>query len=168
MKSHHTTKWCIHKPESVLENETHRILRDSGIQSPNLSQKTWPNAWKQKKKTILNSGHCCPGRPQSENKENKKWDKYLDFTRELKMLWSMRMTVIPVVFGVLAMIPKVLVKRAGRIGNQRTSQDHPNYCIIEISQNTEKSPGGLRTLAVTQTPAKVHLLMLVWRTHKKE
>ena len=34
------------------------------------------------------------------------------------------------------------------------SRDHPNYSIIEISQNTEKSPGDLRRLVVTQTPAK--------------
>ncbi len=32
-----------------------------------------------------------------------------------------------------------------------TSGDHPNYCIIEIDQNTEKIPGDLRRL-VTQTP----------------
>ena len=27
-----------------------------------------------------------------------------------------------------------------------TSGNHPNYCIIEIGQNTEKSPGDLKTL----------------------
>ena len=32
----------------------------------------------------------------------------------------------------------------------------PNYCITEINQNTEKSPGGLGRLAVTQTPVKDH------------
>ena len=34
------------------------------------------------------------------------------------------------------------------------SGDHPNYCITEISQNTDKSPGDLRRLAVTQTSVK--------------
>ena len=29
------------------------------------------------------------------------------------------------------------------------SRDHPNYYIIENGQNTEKSPGDLRRLAVT-------------------
>ena len=33
-----------------------------------------------------------------------------------------------------------------------TSGEHPNYSIVEIGQNTEKSPGDLRKLAVTQTP----------------
>ena len=36
------------------------------------------------------------------------------------------------------------------------SEIHRNYCIIEIGQNTEKSPGDLRRLAVTQTPVKDH------------
>ena len=29
-------------------------------------------------------------------------------------------------------------------GNKRTSGDYPNYSIIKIGQNTEKSPGDLR------------------------
>ena len=43
--------------------------------------------------------------------------------------------------------------RSGGHGNYKTSRDHPNYCIIEIGQNTEKSPGDLRVL-VTQSPVK--------------
>ena len=35
-----------------------------------------------------------------------------------------------------------------------TSGDHPNDSIIEDGQNTEKSPGDLRRLDVTQTPVK--------------
>ena len=42
----------------------------------------------------------------------------------------------------------------GRLGNKRTSGDHPNKYITEIGQNTEKSPGDLKRLAVTQTPVK--------------
>ena len=52
-------------------------------------------------------------------------------------------------------------KGAGGLGNKKTSEDHPNNCIIKISQNTEKSRGDLRILAVTQTPAKDHQLTLI-------
>ncbi len=45
--------------------------------------------------------------------------------------------------------------------NKRTSGDHPNYGIIDIGQNTEKSPGDLRKLVVTQTTGKDHLLTLM-------
>ena len=41
------------------------------------------------------------------------------------------------------------------------SGDHLNNSIIENSQNTEKSSGDLRRLAVTQTPVKNHQLMLM-------
>ena len=30
-KFDYTTKWCMYKPESVLENEVHKILWDSVI-----------------------------------------------------------------------------------------------------------------------------------------
>ena len=47
-----------------------------------------------------------------------------------------------------------IVKGAERFGSKGTSRDHSNYSITKISWNTEKSPGDLRRLAVTQTPGK--------------
>ena len=44
------------------------------------------------------------------------------------------------------------------------SGDHLNYSIVEIGQNTEKSPGNLRRPAATQTPANDHLLTLMWKS----
>ena len=52
------------------------------------------------------------------------------------------------------------------LGNKRTSGDNPNCCIAEISQNTEKSPGDLRRLAVNQNPERNHRLTLVWKTRE--
>ena len=43
------------------------------------------------------------------------------------------------------------IKGTEGLGNKRTSGDHPNYYIIENGENTEKSPGDLRRLAVTQS-----------------
>ena len=43
-------------------------------------------------------------------KESKKRDKYLDPARELKKLWNMKVTVIPVVIGVFGTITKGLVE----------------------------------------------------------
>ena len=42
-------------------------------------------------------------------KENEK-DKYLDLVRELKKLWNMKVTFIPIVIGVLGTITGVLIK----------------------------------------------------------
>ena len=50
--------------------------------------------------------------------------------------------------------PQRLGQEAGRVRNQRTNRDQPNYSIAEVSQNTEKSPGDLRRPDVNQTPVK--------------
>ena len=57
-------------------------------------------------------------------------------------------------------------KGTGKIGNKNMSGDHPNNSTVEIGQNTEKSPGDLKRLAVTKTPEKDPQLMLVWKTVK--
>ena len=63
--------------------------------------------------------------------------------------------------------PKRIGKGTRRFENQRTSGDHPDYSIIKIGQNTEKSPGNLRRLAVPQTPLKNNQLMLVGKPRKE-
>ena len=60
----------------------------------------------------------------------------------------MKVMIIPIAIGALSSVTKKLVQ-----GNNRTDGDCPNNNIIEIGQNTEKSPGDLRRLAVTQSPA---------------
>ena len=48
------------------------------------------------------------------------------------------------------------------------SRYYPNYSIVEIGQNTAKSPGDLNRLAGTQTPVKHHQLSLMWKNLKKQ
>ena len=52
------------------------------------------------------------------------------------------------------------------LGNKETSGCHPNYSIVEIGQNTKKSPGVLRRLAVTQTSVENYQLARVWKTQR--
>ena len=73
----------------------------------------------------------------------------------------MKMKVIPIVIGALGTILKKIGKRTGGLVNKKTIGDHTNYNIIKIGQNTEKSPGNLRRLAVTQTLMKSPQLKLV-------
>ena len=56
-------------------------------------------------------------------------------------------------------------KGTGGLWNKRTCGDFTN--IIEISPNTEKSPGDLRRLAITQTSVKDHQLTLLGKTLKE-
>ena len=43
-------------------------------------------------------------------KESEKKDKYLDLARELKKLWNMKVTIMPIVTGALGTITKSLLK----------------------------------------------------------
>ena len=94
-------------------------------------------------------------------KESKKRDKYLDLVNVLRKLWKIRMTVIPIVIGALGIFPQRTGKRPGRVINRRTNGNHLNYRLFKFGQNTEKSLGDLRSLAVIQTPVEDHQLRLV-------
>ena len=43
-------------------------------------------------------------------KGSEKKDKYLDLARELKKLWNMKMTIIPIVIGAFVTVTKGLLK----------------------------------------------------------
>ena len=43
-------------------------------------------------------------------KECEKKDKYLDLARELKKLWNMKVTIVPIVIGAFGTIAKGLLK----------------------------------------------------------
>ena len=74
----------------------------------------------------------------------------------------MKVTIVPIVIEAFGTVAKGLLKELENLGVRgwRTSGDHSNYSISENGQNTEKSPGDLRRLAVTQTPVKNHRLTL--------
>ena len=164
-RSDHTNKWYMHNPESVQENETHKILRDFAIQTSHLILARRPDLViiKKKKKNLLNSGLCCSGWSQGKSEMR---DIYLDLAREEKKTmehesyggtncnWRTRYSH----------------QRIGRetegLENKRTSGDHLFYSIVEIGQNTKKSPRDWKRLAVTRTPAENHQQTLGLKTLK--
>ena len=73
-------------------------------------------------------------------KEKQKKNKYIDLARELKKLWNMIVTVIPIVISALC-------TGTEGFGNKRTRGDHRNYSIVETGQNTAKNPRDLKGLA---------------------
>ena len=80
--------------------------------SPNLGQKTRPNNNQQQKKRenckivdfAVQADHWI------KLKECEKKDKYLDLARELKKLWNMLVTIIPIVIGAFGTVTKGLLK----------------------------------------------------------
>ena len=115
----------MHNPAPVLVNNTHKLLRDFDLQMDHLISARRPDLMiiNKKKKTSKIVDLAVSADHRIKLKECEKKNKYFDLARELKKLWNMQVTIIP---------------------------------IAENGQNTEKSPGDLRRLAVTQTPVKDH------------
>ena len=86
LKFHHTTKWYMHKPESVLENETHKILWDFEIQTDHQIPARRPDlVMINKKERICHLvDFAVPADHRVKLKETEKKDKYLDRARELE------------------------------------------------------------------------------------
>ena len=111
--------------------------------SSNLGQTTRPSESQQKKKkkgTRRIVAIAVQADHRVEMKEIKKRYKCLDLARELKRLWNMKVTVIPVVIGVPVTVTKGLV--LGLKGEGRPSW-------LPIGPNSEKNPRDVARLAVT-------------------
>ena len=52
----------------------------------------------------------------------------------------MKVTVIPIIISALGTVTERIGTGIGGLGTKRTSGNYPEYNIIEIGQNTEKSP----------------------------
>ena len=78
--------------------------------SPNLGQKIRPNNNQQKKRTCKIVDFAVLADHRINLKECEKKDKYLDLAWELKKLWNMHVTIIPIVIGVFGTVTKWLLK----------------------------------------------------------
>ena len=77
--------------------------------SPNLDQTTRSYNNK-KKRTCWIVNFAIPADHRVKSKECEKRDKYLNLARELKKLWNMKVTIIPIVIGTLRTVTKGLIQ----------------------------------------------------------
>ena len=135
------------------------ILFKNQNRSQNLGQTTRPyNNHQKEKRTCKIVDFVVPADQRVKSKESERKDKYFDLTRDLKKPRNIKVVFLVIVICALGSVTKGLIKR---MEDFEISGDHPNYCITEIGQNTEKSCGNLWRLAVTQTPLKDHQLTLI-------
>ena len=78
--------------------------------SPNLGQKTRPYNNQQQKKPCKIVDFAVPADYRIKLKECEKRDKNLDLARELKKIWNMKVTIIPIVTGAFGTVTKGLLK----------------------------------------------------------
>ena len=75
-------------------------------------------------------------------KENEKKDKYLDLARELKKLWKMKGTFVPIVIGAVGTVTKGLLKELedleirGRVETTQTASSLRTARILRIVLET--------------------------------
>ena len=104
----------MHNPAPVLENDTHKLLWDFDIQTDHLISARRPDliiiTKKKRKENLQNVDFAVPADHRIKLKECEKRDKYLDLARELKKLWNMKVTIIPIVIGAFGMVTKGLLK----------------------------------------------------------
>ena len=77
---------------------------------PNLSQKIRFNNNLQKKRICKIVDFAVPADHRIKLKECEKKDKNMDLARELKKLWNMQVTIIPIVIGAFGTVTKGLLK----------------------------------------------------------
>ena len=106
----------MHNPAPVQENDTHKLLWDFDTQTYHLIPARRPdliiinNNNKKKKKICKIVDFAVPADHRIKLKEYEKRDKYLDLARELKKLWNMKVTIIPIVIGAFGTVTKGLLK----------------------------------------------------------
>ena len=96
----------MHSPAPVLHNDTHKLLWDFNIQTDHLILTRRPDL------IIINKTRefakivdfAFPVDHRINLKEYEKKDKYLDLARELKKLWNMKVTIVPIVIGAFGTI----------------------------------------------------------------
>ena len=134
--------------------------------SPNLGQKTRPYSNQQKKRTCKFVDFAVPVDYRIKLKESEKKDKYLDFERELKTLWNMKATIIPIVIGAFGTVTKGLLKGLEDMevrGRVETIQSKTLLRTVRILRRVPETWGDLLSLKLQW---KKHQLMLMWKTLK--
>ena len=109
----HTNKWYMHNQAPVLENDTHKLLLDFDIDTDHLISTRRPDLIRinNKKKRICKIvDFAVPADHRIKLKECAKKDKYLDLARELKKLWNMKVTIVPIVIGAFGTVAKGLLR----------------------------------------------------------
>ena len=115
---HVKPKWYNHQPEAVIENDSCKILWDFTVQADQLVTAKGPDLI-----FIDKKHHECQiidfailYDTKVDDKEGEKIEKYLNLARELKKVWNMKATVLPLGVGALGKPAKALEKRLKTIG----------------------------------------------------
>ena len=102
----------MHNQAPVLENDSRKLLWDFNIRTDHLIPVRRPDLIiiSKRKRIYKIVNFAVPADHRINLKESEKKDKYLDLARELKKLWNMNVTIVPIVIGALGTVNKGLLK----------------------------------------------------------
>ena len=151
--------------------KTHKLHWNFDIQTDHVISTPRPdciiiNNNNNKKRTCTNVDLAVQADHKVKLKENEKKDKYLGFSRELKKVWNMKVTIIQIVIGALGIGTKGLVK--GQEGfeikeRMETIQTTALLRSARILRRVLETWWNLLSLKLQ----KNHQLTLVWKTLKE-
>ena len=123
-KKNHPESKANNNNNNSNNNNNDKLLWDFDIHTDHLISDRRPDLTIKNKKRTCKIYFTVPADHRIKLKECEKKDKYLDLARELKKLWNMQVTIIPIEIGAFGTVTKGLLK-----GSWRTNGDHPNYSI---------------------------------------
>ena len=145
------------QPAPVLENDSHKLLWDFNIQTDHLILARRPDLIiiNKRKRICKIVDFAVLADHRINLKESEKKDKYLDLARELKKLWNMKVTIVPIVIGALGTITKGLLKGLENLGVSRR---------VETIQTTALPRTARILIQVLETWGDLLSLKLQWKT----
>ena len=161
----------MHNPAPVLENATHKLPWDFNIQTDHQIVTRRPDLIiinKKKKRTCKIVKFAVPADHRIKQKECEKKDKYLELARELKKLWNMQVTIIPIVIGAFGTVTKGLLKGLEDLevgGRVETIQTTALLRTAWILRRVLETWGDLLWLRLQW---KNHRLSLMWKALMSE
>ena len=124
----HTTKWYMHKPDSVLKNEMHRIFWGIKIQTNDLIPDL--EIRNKTKENKLSSGFCRSRRPQSENQRIQKERQVLGPCLRVKKAMEHEGDSATNCSGCTWNNPQRHLKETGSVWNRRMNQNYPDDSVV--------------------------------------
>ena len=109
-------KWYEHEPESVLENEDYKILWDFSIQPDHVIEARRPDlVVVDKERSCKIIDFAVPADSRVEEREKDQIEKYQDLGRELRKIWNVKVTIVPLVVGSFGATPEQFGNRYKQI-----------------------------------------------------
>ena len=147
------------KPSRCPRNDTHKLLRDFDTQTDHQISPRRPDFIINKNKRICKIVDFAVTADHTVKlKECEKKDKYLDLARELKKLWNMKVTIIPIVIGAFGTVTKGLLKGLEDLEVGGRVETIQMTALLRTARILRRD---LRRLAVTQTLLKDYQLTLM-------